>query len=169
MNDTRRENGGAKTSRRRGSRGSARLAAVQALYEMDVAGTLVDTVLRRFLEEGWAEAGASEAAAPTAAELDRDLFTGVVRGVEAGRSDLDDMIESALNKERTLARLEVVLRAVLRAGAFELSAGQGVPPRVVISEYVDVAHAFFTGSEPGLVNGVLDRLARVLHPDDMKT
>lgn len=150
-------------------RSIARLAAVQALYEMDMAGAAADTVLRRFLEADWEAASApDEMVATTAAHMDRDHFQRIVRGVAEDIGEIDGMIEAALSEAWTVARLEVVLKAVLRAGTFELKAGNGVPPRVVISEYMDVAHAFFSGGEPGLVNAVLDRLGRVLKPEEME-
>ena len=78
------------------------------------------------------------------------------------------MIAGALSKEWSMERLEAVLRAILRAGAFELSTRTDIPPKVTISEFVDVAHAFYTGTEPKLVNAVLDRIARVVRAEDLK-
>ena len=95
------------------------------------------------------------------------MFADLVRGVSARRTEVDDVIAGALSNQRRIARLEVILRALLRAAVFELLATADVPARVIINEYVDVAHAFFAGAEPGLVNGVLDRAARDLRPGEL--
>lgn len=86
----------------------------------------------------------------------------LVRGTMARRAEIDGCIGAALTPDWPLERLESVLRAILRAGAYELLARADVPVPVVISEYLDIGHAFFAGKEPGLINGVLDRLARTL-------
>ncbi len=98
-------------------------------------------------------------------EVDRSLFIDIVRGTSTRQAELDGMISSALSEDWPIHRLETILRAILRAGAYELLARTDIPPRVVISEYLDVAHAFFAGKEPAMVNGVLDRLARVVRVD----
>jgi N utilization substance protein B len=85
--------------------------------------------------------------------------------VAAERDALDDMLSAVLDEDWPVERLETLLRIVMRAGVYELSRRPEVPARVVITEYVDLAGAFFGGKEPGLVNGVLDRLARELHPE----
>ena len=148
-------------------RSAARLAAVQALYEMDMAGAAADPILGAFLQDRWKVNGEDGAAADLA-EPDGALLADLVRGVAARRDDLDGMIGAALSAQWTLERLEVVLRAILRAGTYELLARADIPPRVVINEYLEVAHAFFAGAETGLVNGVLDRLARTLRPREME-
>lgn len=154
-------------------RSAARLAAVQALYQIDLAAAPADAVLRDFLQHrigGRAEQQADEDSPPVELPLvepDGELFTALVRGAIAGREDLDRMIEASLARDWTVERLETVLRAILRAGAYELTARLDVPARVAISEYVDVAHAFYAGQEPGLVNAVLDRIARVVRADEL--
>src|SRR5262249_27878485 len=100
-------------------------------------------------------------------EADQAMFADIVRGASSRLRDIDGMIASALSPEWPIERLETVLRAILRAGAYELMARTDVPPRVAISEYLDVAHAFFGGKEPARVNGVLDRLAHVLRQGEM--
>jgi transcription antitermination protein NusB len=150
-------------SRKRNRRGAARLAAVQILYEMELAGASSDAVLRDFLAGRWNLESASQAVEPDSAFL-----ADLVRGVTDRRADIDPMVGAALSADWTLERLEVILQAILRAGAYELLAETDIPPRVVITEYVDVAHAFFSGNEPGLVNGVLDRLAHTLRPDELE-
>ncbi len=150
----------------------ARLAAVQAIYEMELAASSADTVLRGFRENRWDGDGSGEVSAgglpirPAKGEPDQVLLNELVRGVAERRAELDAMISPALSEGWPLERLEAVLRAILRAGAFELFARSDVPMRVVITEYVDIAHAFFQGKEPGLVNAVLDRLGRVLRQDE---
>ncbi len=154
-------------------RTAARLAAVQAIYEMELASSSPDTVLRGFREHRW-ESPSGEVSAgglpirPGQGDPDQVLLTELVRGVAERRADLDAMITPALSAEWPLERLEAVLRAILRAGAFELFARADVPLKVVITEYVDIAHAFFEGKEPGLVNAVLDRIGRVLRADEAR-
>lgn len=158
--------GGGNPGRRRSL---ARLAAVQALYQLDVTGAgrspgAIDTVLREFIDHRFGpEAGGEEEA--LFREVDRVLFADIVKGVSERLGDLDGMVSSALPPDWPLERLETVLRAVLRAGSWELLARNDIPARVIISEYIEIAHAFFSGKEPGMVNGILDRLARLLRPD----
>jgi len=95
------------------------------------------------------------------------LFADIVRGVAADQERLDAAISAVLTPDWPLPRLDSVLRAILRAGAYELMHRQDVPPRVAISEYTAVAHAFFAGKEPGLANGVLDALARTLRAAEL--
>lgn len=146
----------------RSRRSAARLAAVQILYEMELAGASADAVLGDFLAGRW-----NHGSAAPADELDSAFLADLVRGVADRRADVDGMVGAALSADWTLDRLEVILRSILLAGAYELLAETDIPPRVVITEYVDVAHAFFSGNEPGLVNGVLDRLAHTLRPDEL--
>lgn len=142
-------------------RSAARLAAVQALYAMAVAGAagseriIDDLAQRRWSADGDA---AEEDAAPQA-EPDEGWLRLLVDGVLAHQPRLDPEIEAALSQGWTLARLELLLQAILRAGAYELAERREVPPKVVITEYLEIAHAFYAGKEPSLVNAVLDRLA----------
>lgn len=146
-------------------RTAARLASAQALYQVDLTGVSAERALTEFLEHRMEEGG--ESGAPS--NMDRRLFVRIMRGAVARLDDLDDMIQASLAENWTLARLDAVLRAILRAAAYELAAEGKTPARVVINEYVNVAHAFFEGKEPGFVNGVLDRLARVVRADEMET
>jgi N utilization substance protein B len=138
------------------SRAASRLAAVQALYQMDVSDISPERVLQDFTEERWS----SSAFGLNLPEPDRAFLNALVLGAFEHYQELDSAIEQALAGRYTIERLEVLLRAVLRAGSYELSAFYDVPTKVVINEYVDLAHAFFSGKEPALVNAVLDRLAR---------
>jgi N utilization substance protein B len=144
--------------RKANRRGAARLAAVQALYQMDIAGTPLNEILAEF-ESHWlgSEVEGSQYL-PAEAAFFRDIVTGTVR--EQRR--LDPLIDAALSAGWPLKRVEALLRAVLRAGVFELDQRKDVPARVVVSEYVDVAHAFVDRDETGMVNAVLDTLARQL-------
>ena len=137
-------------------RGAARLAAVQALYQMDLAGTGLNDIMAEF-ETHWL-GGEIEGAQyrPAEAAYFRDIVGGVVRE----QSKLDPQIDNALTRGWPLKRIEAVLRAVLRAGAYELAHHPDVPARVVMSEYADVAGAFVDDKETGMVNAVLDQLAR---------
>ena len=149
-----------KRSDREVSRSSARLGAVQALYQMDIAGTDFSEVLAQFgagrmgeiFEDG--ECG----------EADFAFLKDIVEGVVREQHGIDRAVEDHLAAAWTLGRLDSTLRAVLRAGAYELMFRPDVPARVSITEYVDVAHAFFEAEEPRVVNGVLDALARAHRP-----
>jgi transcription antitermination protein NusB len=146
-----------------GRRSLARLAAVQALYQLELnPGADPEAVIGEFARHRLGR----EIDGDQYGEADPALFADIVRGVADDRERLDAMISAALTEDWPLQRLEAVLRAVLRAGAYELTHRPDIPPRVAISEYADIAHAFFSGKEPGLANGVLDHLARTLHPAD---
>jgi N utilization substance protein B len=144
--------------RKANKRGAARLAAVQALYQMDIAGTALNEILAEF-ESHWlgSEVEGSKYL-PAEAAFFRDIVGGAVRE----QRKLDPMIDTALSAGWPLKRVEALLRAVLRAGAFELDQRKDIPARVVVSEYVDVANAFVDRDETGMVNAVLDTLARQL-------
>jgi N utilization substance protein B len=133
------------------ARHAARIAAVQALYQMELAGGGAEETLAEFAEHRF---GDFEVAP------DRDFFAAILRGVPQHQVEIDRSIAASLASGWTLARIDSILRAVLRCGLFELVARRDVPARTVIDEYVAVANAFFGGEEPGFVNGVLDRLAR---------
>lgn len=143
-------------------RRAARLAATQALYQIELGGASADHVVQEFLDHRLEE----EIDGLRLAETDRRLLAELVEGVVARRDDLDDMLAAVLDRDWPVERLETLLRIVLRAGAYELSERPGVPARVIITEYLGLADAFFGGKEPGLVNGVLDRLAQTLRPEE---
>jgi transcription antitermination protein NusB len=142
----------------------ARLAAVQALYQLELNPALdAEAVVREFARYRLGQ----ELEGDQLAEADPAFFASIVRGVAADQERLDTEISAALVEDWPLARLDSVLRAILRAGTWELAHRADVPPRVSVSEYTSIAHAFFTGKEPAMANGVLDRLARTLRPEDM--
>ena len=144
--------------RRANRRGAARLAAVQALYQMDLAATPLHEILSEFESHRLGREVDGEEYLPAEAAHFRDVVGGVV----ADQRRLDPMIDQALSKGWPLKRIETVLRAILRAGVYELDKKPDVPARVVVAEYVDVAHAFVDRDETGMVNAVLDQLARQL-------
>jgi N utilization substance protein B len=151
-----------KDARKANKRGAARLAAVQALYQMEVGGTGLNDILAEF-ESHWLGREVEGAQyLPAEAAFFRDIVSGVVRE----QRELDPVIDEALQKGWPLKRIEAVLRAALRAGAYELIHRRDVPPRVVVAEYADVAAAFVERDETGMVNAVLDQLARKLRADD---
>jgi transcription antitermination protein NusB len=139
-------------------RSAARLAAVQALYQMDVAGSGVADVLAEF-ESHWI---GREVEGVEYKPAEADFFRDIVGGVVREQRDLDPQVDRALSEGWPLKRVDAILRAILRAGAYELSRRLDIPPRVTITEYVDVAHAFLERDEAGMVNAVLDRLARAV-------
>jgi N utilization substance protein B len=145
-----------KDERKANRRGAARLAAVQALYQMDIAGTDLNEILAEF-EAHWL---GGEVEGEKYLPADANLFRDIVRGVVSDQRKLDPDIDHALTKGWPLKRVEALVRAVLRAGCFELQHRKDIPARVIVSEYVDVANAFVDRDETGLVNAVLDMLAR---------
>ena len=145
------------------SRSQARLAAVQALYQMDLA----ETDLAAVIEEFKAHRLGSDAENDTAAQADPEHFATLLKGVVRCQREIDPMVDRQLAEGWRLTRIDSIVRAILRAAAFELMELKDVPPRVIISEYIEVAHAFFEGDEPRLVNGVLDSLARKLRPGEL--
>jgi N utilization substance protein B len=161
--------GETRAGRRHGAprrRSLARLAAVQALYQLEINRDLKpEAVVAEFAHHRLGR----EIDGDLYGEADVGLFTEIVRGAAADRERLDHEISAVLTEGWPLPRLEAVLRAILRAGAYELAHREDIPPRVAISEYTGIAHAFFTGKEPGLANGVLDRLGRVLRPVEMQS
>jgi N utilization substance protein B len=142
------------------ARSQARLATVQALYQMDLAETDLLEVIEEFKQH---RLGGS-ADGNGMGDADQEHFAQVLRGVVKRQREIDPMIDQQLATGWRLVRIDSIVRAILRAATLELIELSEVPPRVIISEYIDVAHAFFEGDEPKLVNGVLDQLARKLRP-----
>jgi transcription antitermination protein NusB len=151
-----------KDARKANKRGAARLAAVQALYQMEIGGAGINEILAQF-ESHWLGREVEGAQyLPAEAAFFRDIVSGVLR--EQRR--LDPLIDEVLSKSWPLKRIEAILRAALRAGAYELDHRRDVPARVVVTEYADVAAAFVERDETGMVNAVLDQLARQLRADE---
>lgn len=137
-------------------RSAARMAAVQALYQMEITGSgVVDATVE--FERFWI---GKEVEGLTFKPVEDAFFRDLVAGVVREQKTVDRRIDEALAKGWPLRRIETVLRAILRVAAFELLFRKDVPPRVTITEYVDVTRAFYDDDEPGLVNAVLDTLAR---------
>jgi len=139
-------------------RSVARLAAVQALYQMEVSGVGVDAVVREFSEHRFDRDVDGEGDQMAAA--DETFFAELAKGVVAKQGDVDQAIVKRLASGWRLDRLDATARAVLRAGAFELMHRPDVPTEVVIDEYVEIAKSFFEGPEAGFINGALDAIAR---------
>jgi N utilization substance protein B len=144
------------TAARSRSRSAARLAAVQALYQQEMEGTPTARLLKEFHDH---RLGATIEEAQYH-EAERDFFDDVVTGVDSRRGDIDEKIAARLASGWSLERLDRPMRAILRAGTYELIARPDVPVGSVISEYVDVAHAFYDKRESGFVNGLLDAIAK---------
>lgn len=142
------------------SRSAARLAAVQALYQKDMENTPLPVLLHEFHQH---RLGATiEDVTYTQAE--ESFFDDIVSGVDARREEIDALVAGKLSSGWTLERLDKPMRQILRAGAYELLARIDVPTGTVISEYVDVAHAFYDKRETGFVNGLLDAVAKAVRP-----
>ena len=148
------------TRSRSRTRSAARLAAVQALYQHEMEGTPLPRLLHEFHEH---RLGATIEDAQYI-EAERDFFDDIVNGADARRADIDQAIAARLAQGWSLERLDRPMRAILRAGAYELVARPDVPVGSVISEYVDVAHAFYDKRESGFVNGLLDAIAKQARP-----
>jgi transcription antitermination protein NusB len=134
----------------------ARLAAVQALYQMEVSGAGVEAVVREFSDHRF---GADIEGEPLA-EADEAFFAEIVRGVVAAQAHIDRAIAKRLAANWRLERIDATARAILRCGAYELNQREDVPVEVAIDEYVEIAKSFFEGPEPGFVNACLDGVAR---------
>ncbi|HEY4274077.1 MAG TPA: transcription antitermination factor NusB [Rhizomicrobium sp.] len=131
------------------ARRAARLAAVQALYQMELAGVDAEEVAEEFIAHRFDDT-------PT----DEEFFKAIVEGVPPHQTEIDKAIADCLSQSWTLARVDSILRAILRAAGLELVARRDVPAKVVIDEYVGIANDFFSGDEPGFVNAALDTMAR---------
>lgn len=135
-------------------RSSARLAAVQALYQMDVAQTTLDEVMNEFVSFRLGKEVEGEHMSKADTAFFQDLLVGIVEN----QRELDPIIDTHLASKWRLNRIDSTLRAILRAGAYELTNRKEIPHAVVITEYVDVAHAFFEKDEPKVVNAVLQNI-----------
>lgn len=137
-------------------RGAARLAAVQALYQMDVGVQTLEDTLAQFNVHHLGREIEGEQYLPA----DADFFAQIVRGVIKAQLDIDPLVDAALARDWPMVRIDATLRAILRAAGWELLKRQDIPAKVVITEYVDVAKAFYADDAPGMVNGVLDAIVK---------
>jgi N utilization substance protein B len=142
------------------ARSVSRLAAVQALYQMEVSSAGVESVIREFSEHRFDRSVEGEGEGDTLAAADEGFFADLVRGVVAHQREVDAAVVKRLASGWRLERLDATVRAILRAGAYELEHRADVPTEVVINEYVELAKSFFEGPEPGFVNGALDGVAQ---------
>jgi len=140
----------------RQARTVARLAAVQALYQMETAGVGTEVVVREFTDHRFDR----DIEGSRLAEADEAFFAEMVRGVVLAQADIDRRLVGRLAKGWRLERIDATVRAILRCGAFELLYRPDVPSEVAIDEYVEIAKSFFAGPEPGFVNAALDAIAR---------
>lgn len=145
-------------------RRSARLAAVQALYQMELSGTGAGEVTTEFRSHRFGHAGEPG----DYIETDEDFFEDLLAGVVKAQDDVDARVRETLKEGWKLSRLDSTLRAILRAGGYELLERTDVPVGVVINEYVDIANAFYDGPEPGFINASLENFARKVRPDEMR-
>lgn len=144
----------------RNARSAARVAAVQGLYQMDMAQTDLNAVISEFQNLRFLQAEPTDAIAGA----DSTFFAELLRGVVRRQRDIDPLVDQQLATGWRLGRVDSILRAILRSGVFELLERPDVPGRVVINEYIEIAHAFFSEDEPKVVNGILDKIARRLRP-----
>lgn len=143
-------------------RSAARLAAVQALYQMETGGAGVDAVVAEFV----AHRLGADVEGDMLVEADAEFFADIARGVVDAQRRVDPVIEQVLARNWTLGRIDATARAILRAGVYELMRRPDVPARAVIDEYVEIAKAFFEGDEPGFVNAALDAAARLARAEE---
>jgi N utilization substance protein B len=148
--------------KRAASRSAARLAAVQALYQMDMTGIDLTDVIAEFEAHRFGQEIEGSQYTPAEAAFFRDLLEGVVRE----QLKIDPLIDRQLAEGWRLTRVDSILRAILRAGAYEILMRDDVPARVTICEYVDIAHAFFGEEEPKVVNGILDQIGHRARPQE---
>lgn len=144
-------------------RQAARLAAVQALYQWQEGQHGPAEIIEQFIGVRTGEKGEGG----MRRDADRPLFKDVVEGAARHKEDLEKVVSGALAEDWTWARIDRLVRAILLAGAYELVHRADVPPRVVINEYVEIAHAFYDQGEPSFINSVLDRVARQVRPAEL--
>ena len=160
-------------NKKRNSRSTsvARLTAAQGLYEMEITGASLDTILLDFLVNRWKDQGSQpddEGVTLELAEPDKKKFGQIIKGVQENKKKIDEILTDALSEGHDFLKLDVLLRAMLRAATFEMFFLPSVPARVVINEYVDLANAFYSEKEPSLVNGLLDHIAKALRQQELE-
>jgi N utilization substance protein B len=136
----------------------ARLAAIQGLYQIALSPEPAEILIRRFCDDPSVLLQEEQ----TVIAVDGELFGKIISGVHKHQADLDALIGGALDGRFSVGRLELLLKIILRAGAFELLHCPDIPEGVIVNDYVDVAHGFFNAKEPALINAVLDKLAKKL-------
>lgn len=152
------------------ARSAARLAAVQALYQMDMAKTDLNDIIEEFTAFRLQGRDADdEGQAVELASADQTYFAELVRGAVRRQRDIDPLVDQQLATGWRLVRVDSTLRAIFRAAVYELMDRVDVPARVVINEYINVAHAFFSDDQPKVVNGLLDQVARELRPAEFRS
>ncbi|SON56131.1 N utilization substance protein B [Hartmannibacter diazotrophicus] len=144
-------------------RGAARLFAVQALYQLEIGGEDLLSVVAEYEQFRLGK----ELDGEQYRQADPAFFRAITAGVIEDQRTIDPMVHTALVEDWPLKRVDATLRSILRCGTYELLRRKDVPAKVIISEYLDVARAFYEDDEPKLVNGVLDRIARELRPDEV--
>jgi len=149
---------GAQPKRQKEARRASRLAAVQAIYQMELTGADAETVADEFVAHRFS---ASENEKP-----DEALFADIVRGVPHWQAQIDRAIRECLASGWRMSRVDSIVRAILRAAGFELLGRKDIPAKVILDEYVDISHAFFAGEEPSFVNAALDKIARHERPQE---
>ena len=142
------------------ARSVARLAAVQALYQQQMENTALARLLNEFHQHRLGQ----EIEDDQYAEAEVDFFDDIVSGVDARRDEIDELLQSKLAEGWKIARLDKTMVQILRCGTYELLARTDVSKKIVISEYIDVAHAFFDEKEAKFVNGVLDSVGKAVRP-----
>lgn len=147
------------------SRRAARLAAVQALYQMDMSDITTEEVIDEFVSHRLGQ----EIEGDQYVEADAGHFSQIINGVVAEQGPIDRQIEDTLAKGWTMSRIDSILRAALRCAVYEMMSEPQIPAKVVINEYLDVVHAFFEGDESKFLNGVLDRIARALRASEFSS
>lgn len=145
------------------TRSAARLAAVQALYQMETSGQGVEETIREFIEFRLG----GEIDGEQMHKADAVFFADILRGTVEAQRNLDPYLERHLAQGWKLSRIDATVRAILRAGLYELIRRPDVPYKVIINEYLDVAHAFFDDEEPKFINGVLDAAAKAARSDEL--
>lgn len=151
-------------------RTKARIAAVQALYQMEISGIDAGQVVREFQKLRFRpqryDKNSTEDLNEDLSNADTSFFSDLVYGVVRRQRDVDPIIHEQLATGWSLVRVDAILRAILRAGVFEFFEMKEIPAKVVINEYLNIAHAFFSEEEPGVINGVLDKIGRIVRAQE---
>lgn len=145
------------------ARSLSRLGAVLALYQMDIAGTDLNVIIDEFVNARGPSALDVENQDSMEIDLstmDKELFTDILHGIVANQKEIDTAIHDQLNADWPMARIDTTLRAIFRAGGYEMLKRPDIPPKVVINEYVGMSKAFFDVRETNMINGVLDSIAK---------